>query len=60
MRVMQGKRMNKCDYNRGETIFIVVNNIDNVVYKQDQIIVLESDVEKNIFFQKVQINFKFK
>lgn len=60
MRVMQGKRMNKCDYNRGETIFIVVSNIDNVVYKQDQIIVLESDVEKNIFFQKVQINFKFK
>lgn len=40
--------MNECDYNRGETILIVVNNTDNAVHKQDQITVLESDAEKNI------------
>lgn len=40
--------MDECDYNRRERILVVINNADNVVHKQDQIIVVESDVEKNI------------
>lgn len=52
--------MDECDYDRGEGILVVINNTDNVVHKQDQITVVESDVEKNISPEKAQANPMFK
>lgn len=53
--------MDECDYDRGERILVVINNADNVVHKQDQITVVESDVEKNIPPpEKAQANPMFK
>lgn len=48
--------MDECDFSRGGTILVVSNNTGTVVHKQNQIPVLESDVEKNIFLQKTQTN----
>lgn len=56
----KGKRMEECDYNRGERILVGINNADNAVHKQDQVTVLESDVEKDISPEKAQTNPMFK
>lgn len=60
MRVMDGKRMDWPDYNRGERILVVINDTDSAVHKQDQITVLESHAKKNISPEKAQTNPMFK